>query len=60
MNSTLYCFSTGCIYLFDVDGILYVHGTAYNVGPHHGDAVLVGIFLVFPQLALNGFFSLVV
>ena len=31
-----------------------------NVGPHHGDAVLVGIFLAFPQLALDGFLPLVV
>ena len=31
-----------------------------DVGPHHGDAVLVGIFLAFPQLALDGFLPLVV
>ena len=31
-----------------------------NVGPHHGDAVLVGILLAFPQLALDGFLPLVV
>lgn len=31
-----------------------------NVGPHHGDAVLVGILLAFPQLAFDGFLPLVV
>ena len=31
-----------------------------NVGPHHSDAVLVGILLAFPQLAFDGFLPLVV
>ena len=31
-----------------------------DVGPHHGDAVLVGILLAFPQLTFDGFLPLVV